>query len=176
MRSQQNIFRSRASVSLLIFVFAAACAGRTPAPVLPMTRSSEPKLPTTTIVSTSAVTVLSNPLDLREANVLGVDFEELETGLYRFDVTLIHDDDGESPRYADRWVVEDLDGNPFGERILLHAHGNLPFTRSATLEIPEGIKTVVVRGHDQLHGFGGQALELDLHSGQIRMIDDVDGP
>ena len=108
--------------------------------------------------------------------MLGVEFEVLENDQYRFDVTLIHDDDGESPRYADRWVVEDLYGNQLGERILLHAHGNLPFTRSATLEIPEGIETVVIRGHDQLHGFGGQSLELNLQSGQIKFIEDVDEP
>ena len=101
-------------------------------------------------------------LDLREANVIAVTYEAISPGEVRFDVTLIHDDDAEAPSFADRWFVEDLEGNMLGERILAHSHGTQPFTRSATIHIPSGINIVIVRGHDQLHDLGGQSMRVDL--------------
>lgn len=108
-------------------------------------------------------------LDLREAHVLEVDFTGTG-GSYRFDVTLIHDDDGESG-YADWWQVETLDGTQLGRRTLLHAHGSRPFTRSESISIPTSIDVVVVRGHDQNHGYGGTAMVVDLRTGKTRAID-----
>jgi len=111
-------------------------------------------------------------LDLQEANVLDVRFEKLDNYKVRFDVTLLHDDDGESPSFADSWQVEDLDGNIRGERILAHSHGTAPFTRSATILIPEGIDSVIVRGHDMEHGFGGQAALVNITTGEIHFFDE----
>lgn len=56
------------------------------------------------------------------------------------------------------------DGDTLGVRELLHHHANeQPFTRSLTgVEIPPGVRTVIVQGRDQEHGYGGQALEVDL--------------
>lgn len=110
--------------------------------------------------------------DLKEANVVDVSFTALGEGKYRFDVTLVHDDEGEAPSFADRWVVEDLTGNVLGERVLLHAHGNAPFTRSETVFIPASVSMVIIRGHDALHGFGGQAIQLDLKDGSKSLIHD----
>ena len=117
-------------------------------------------------------TPIPSDLDLQEANVLGVRFEKLDEYKYRFDVTLLHDDDGESPSFADSWQVEDLDGNVLGERILAHSHGTIPFTRSATILIPEGIDLVIVRGHDMEHGFGGQAALVNMTTGEVRFFDE----
>ena len=39
------------------------------------------------------------------------------------------------------------------------------FTRSHLIMIPNGIDYVVVRGHDQTHGYGGQAIVLELSTG-----------
>ncbi len=114
-------------------------------------------------------------LDLQEANVLDVRFEKLDEYNYRFDVTLLHDDDGESPSFADSWQVEDLDGIILGERILAHSHGTTPFTRSATILIPEGIDLVIVRGHDMEHGFGGQAALVNMTTGEIHFFDEAAG-
>lgn len=107
------------------------------------------------------------PLDLRYANVIEVEFERLEGRRYRFDVTLYHDDDGEAPAYADAWQVEDLEGNVLGVRELLHGHSTRPFTRSEVIEIPAEIEVVIVRGHDQTHGFGGQIMRVELRSGEV---------
>ncbi len=107
-------------------------------------------------------------LDLREANVVGVEFED-SGGSYAFDVTLQHNDDGEEG-YANWWQVERLDGSQLGRRDLLHAHSNQPFTRSETIDVPEGVACVVVRGHDQTHGYGGRATLVNLETGATRGV------
>ncbi|MFO8065493.1 MAG: hypothetical protein ACQETQ_08410 [Spirochaetota bacterium] len=108
-------------------------------------------------------------LDLQEANVTSVDFEQSGGERYRFNVTLIHDDDGESG-YANWWQVETLDGEQLGRRELLHAHGTQEFTRSETINIPQGTTEVVVRGHDQTHGYGGQALIVNVETGDSERV------
>ena len=76
-------------------------------------------------------------------------------GIYRFDVTLLHADEGWD-HYADAWEVLDPDGNILATRILAHPHINeQPFTRSLTgVEIPDGLKEVIIRGRDSVHGIG----------------------
>lgn len=110
---------------------------------------------------------MPDQLDLRFANVTDVAFERVGENLYRFDVTLYHDDEGEAPQYADAWQVEDLDGEVLGVRQLLHSHGTQPFTRSQTIELPPEVERVIVRGHDMAHGFGGQAIEVELLTGEL---------
>jgi|AntRauTorcE11898_2_1112593.scaffolds.fasta_scaffold21523_2 hypothetical protein len=107
-------------------------------------------------------------LDLREANVVGVGVSETDSGI-RFDVTLIHDDDGEDG-YANWWIVETLDGEELGRRDLAHAHGTREFTRSETVSIPGNVECVVVRGHDQTHGYGGKAALVSVSSGSTRFL------
>ncbi|KXA95041.1 hypothetical protein AKJ37_07105 [candidate division MSBL1 archaeon SCGC-AAA259I09] len=108
-------------------------------------------------------------LDLREANVVDVEIEKLN-GSYKFDVTLYHDDDDEDG-YANWWQVETLGGEELGRRDLAHAHGAQEFTRSQTIEIPQEAKYVVVRGHDQIHGYGGQVIIVNLRTSQSEKID-----
>lgn len=110
----------------------------------------------------------SGELDLREANVTAVSFRK--TGdTYRFDVTLIHDDEGESG-YANWWQVETLSGEQLGRRTLLHPHGTREFTRSEMIRVPADIEEVVVRGHDQTHGYGGQAMIVNLRRGESEAV------
>lgn len=103
-------------------------------------------------------------LDLREANVVAVTFSEEEEGTYNFDVTLYHDDNGEDG-YANWWQVESLDGDCLGRRVLTHAHGTQRFTRSETIETGDR-NCVVVRGHDQTHGYGGRAVVVNLETAE----------
>jgi hypothetical protein len=114
-------------------------------------------------------TPASDTLDFREANVVDVAFEERDDA-YAFDVTLHHDDDGEEG-YANWWQVERLDGEQLGRRELLHAHSQQPFTRSETIDVPGDVTCVVVRGHDQTHEYGGQAMLVDIDSGGMRGVD-----
>lgn len=108
-------------------------------------------------------------LDLREANVVGVEWEGGPGAEIDFSVTLHHDDDGESG-YANWWQIERLDGERVGRRELLHAHGTRPFTRSDTFAVDADATCVVVRAHDQTHGYGGRAMLLDLESGETRGV------
>jgi hypothetical protein len=124
---------------------------------------------TTTADGTVGDTTTPNALDLREANVVGVTFETQGDGRYRFDVTLVHDDEGEDG-YANWWQVETTAGDRLGRRELLHAHGTREFTRSETISVPEGVTRVVVRGHDRTHGYGGQAMVVELDSGETRAV------
>ena len=127
---------------------------------------------TGTAAGTSTMTDDSTPedeLDLREANVTRVELSR-DGGRVTFDVTLFHDDDGEDG-YANWWQVERLDGTRVGRRVLTHPHGTKPFTRSDTYEIPDDVTCVVVRGHDQTHGYGGQVGLVDLASGAVELVD-----
>lgn len=134
--------------------------------------SSRPPVRTVTATPTavgtaSARTTVTLDLDLREANVMAVSFER-ENGEVSFDVTLYHDDDGESG-YANWWQVETLAGDRIGRRELAHAHGTREFTRSDRLDIPDGTVWVMVRGHDQEHGYGGRAMLVNLENGENRV-------
>ncbi|WP_280584973.1 hypothetical protein [Halorubrum sp. Boch-26] len=112
----------------------------------------------------------ADELDLQEANVVDVGSEATDGG-YAFDATLHHDDDGEEG-YANWWQVERLDGTRIGRRELLHAHSEQPFTRSETVAIPDDdVTRVVVRGHDQTHGYGGVAALVALDDGSVRFVD-----
>jgi len=113
-------------------------------------------------------------LDLREANVVDVAFEPADDG-YAFDVTLHHDDDGEEG-YANWWQVERLDDTRLGRRDLLHAHSEQPFTRSETVAVPDDATCIVVRGHDQTHGYGGIAALVDLGAEAVRGVDQGPDP
>ncbi len=113
-------------------------------------------------------TVGTADLDLREANVVDVAVER-EGSSVSFDVTLHHDDDGESG-YANWWQVETVDGQRLGRRELTHAHSNQPFTRSGSFDIGENVSCVVVRGHDQTHEYGGQSMVVALESATTRAV------
>jgi hypothetical protein len=126
---------------------------------------------TSTPTPVGAETATDGGLDLREANVTAVEVSESGSGgNYRFDVTLYHDDDGEDG-YANWWDVETRDGERLGRRELLHPHGTREFTRSTTVEIPDDVDCVVVRGHDETHGFGGRAMLVNHRTGATRAVD-----
>ena len=98
-----------------------------------------------------------------EVDVVSVDARQGADGNWTFSVTLRHDDEGWD-HYADRWDVVGPDGTVYGERVLLHPHVNeQPFTRSLSgIEIPDGVTSVTVRGHDKVHGLGGTELAVDI--------------
>lgn len=81
---------------------------------------------------------------------------------FRFSVTVKHADEGWD-HYVNRWEVLDEAGNVLGKRILAHPHvQEQPFTRSATISIPEGVKSVSVRAHDSVDGYGGREMVVKL--------------
>ncbi len=84
-------------------------------------------------------------------------------GGWSFDVTVEHGDSGWD-HYADAWRVVGPDGAVYGTRTLYHPHvGEQPFTRSLSgVAIPAGVAAVTVEAHDNVHGWGGAAIEVAL--------------
>ncbi|MCB9079752.1 MAG: hypothetical protein H6631_19275 [Anaerolineaceae bacterium] len=109
-----------------------------------------------------AVVSAGNP-DLDYAQVVFVSATQSSDGTWRFDTTVRHNDQGWDD-YADAWQVVDLDGTVLGERILLHPHDTeQPFTRSQSgIAIPDDVTQVIVQAKDNVEGFGGQVVVVDL--------------
>ncbi len=83
---------------------------------------------------------------------------------YLFEVSLEHADEGPE-HYADRWEVWTPDGKTLLEtRVLRHPHvEEQPVTRSLSgVDIPEGVKQVVIRAHDTKHGDSPNTLLVTL--------------
>jgi hypothetical protein len=98
-----------------------------------------------------------------EVDVEAVSYKQAADGSYRFDVTLRHADAGWD-HYADRWDVLTPAGEIIATRTLHHPHvDEQPFTRSLSgVKIPDSVSQVVVRGHDSVHGYGGEEKRVDL--------------
>ncbi len=98
-----------------------------------------------------------------EADVVDVKLTPTSDGIFRFDVTVRHADEGWE-HYADAFEVVAPDGSVLGTRVLLHPHvDEQPFTRSLTgISIPDEVTEVTVRAHDSVHGYGGQELTVTI--------------
>ncbi len=85
------------------------------------------------------------------------------SGAFSFDVTLKHGDTGWD-HYADRWDVVAPDGTVLGSRVLYHPHvDEQPFTRGLSgVSVPDGVKEVIIRAHDKVHGNSAAALTVTL--------------
>lgn len=67
-------------------------------------------------------------------------------------------------RYADAWRVLAPDGTELGVRELAHDHASeQPFTRTLSgVVVPAGVDVVTVEGRDQVNGWGGATVEVEL--------------
>ncbi|MCF6305593.1 MAG: hypothetical protein L3J33_09490 [Rhodobacteraceae bacterium] len=108
------------------------------------------------------IALISIATSASEVEVLDVTATQ-SGGIWRFDVTLRHDDTGWD-HYADGWRVLSMDGAELGTRVLVHPHVNeMPFTRSlGGVEIPEGMTRVLVVAKDNLGDWGTQNYEVNL--------------
>ena len=96
-------------------------------------------------------------------DVIGAQATQDADGTWTFSATLSSPYDTPE-RYADAWRVVGPDGEVYGVRELLHDHANeQPFTRSQSgIEIPAGVTEVTVDGRDQLNGWGGQSVTVEI--------------
>jgi hypothetical protein len=96
-------------------------------------------------------------------NVVSARVQTRVADIFDFDVTVssLYDT---PKRYADALRVMGKDGVVFGERKLLHDHGEeQPFTRDLYgVNIPTGIRAVVIQARDQQYGYGGKTVEVVL--------------
>jgi len=99
----------------------------------------------------------------RYPDVVSAKVQQRAPDTFDFDVTVSSPYDTPA-RYADAFRVMGQDGAVFGERKLLHDHGNeQPFTRDLHgVRIPPGIRVVVIQARDQRYGYGGKTVEVVL--------------
>lgn len=98
-----------------------------------------------------------------EADVLIATAQKQSDGSYRISATVRRDDTGWD-HYADAFDVSLPDGTVLGTRVLHHPRETeQPFTRSLSgIQVPAGVKTVIVRAHDKVHGYGSKEFRLNL--------------
>ncbi len=98
-----------------------------------------------------------------EADVVEVKIIATEAGIYQFDVTVSHRDEGWD-HYANKWEIVGSDGTVIDTRILHHPHvQEQPFTRSLSgVKISAKYTTVTVRAHDSVHEYGGRVVTTDV--------------
>lgn len=84
-------------------------------------------------------------------------------GAFTFDVTISSPYDS-AERYADGWRVLGEDGEEYATMELGHDHASeQPFTRSQSgVELPDGVTTVEVEGHDTANGYGGDTVTVEV--------------
>ena len=111
---------------------------------------------------------IANSADLDYAQVVFVKVVQQERNLWRFEVTVSHNDDGWD-HYANAWqVVNPKDSSVIAERVLAHPHvEEQPFTRSlGNVDIPNKMSHVIVRAKCNIHDFGGREVLVDLIAGE----------
>jgi hypothetical protein len=99
-------------------------------------------------------------------DVVAPDPTTLSTTTTRVAVTLSSPYDTPA-RYADAIRVRSTDATTiYGTLKLGHGHATeQPFTRTLTgLQIPTGVTTVIVEGHDHVNGWGGRTLTVQVTS------------
>ena len=129
------------------------------------------------LFSIASASLLSAPYALAgEADVIKVKAQENTKGLWRFSVTVRHDDTGWE-HYANNWEVLSPDGEVIATRVLAHPHiHEQPFTRNLSgIKIPDDLTSVLVRARDSVHGYGGVMISLDLKSGEMKIVQAHEG-
>jgi hypothetical protein len=103
-----------------------------------------------------------NP-EQKHPDVIDVKVQSRGNNRFDFDVTLSSPYDTPQ-RYADAFKVTGAKGELFGERTLFHDHQTeQPFTRDLYgVQIPVGVRVVIVQGRDQKHGYGGKTMQVTL--------------
>ncbi|MEA1904206.1 MAG: hypothetical protein U9N56_11870 [Actinomycetota bacterium] len=145
----------------LLLVIAGCAADTDPPAATAAVEDTTPTQPTNT--TTEATTTTSSDGTELFPDVIDVVITPSGDGTYRIDTTLSSPYDSPA-RYADAWRVKSADGTAYGVRELAHDHaGEQPFTRSLSgVEIPADVTAVIVEGRDQVSGWGGQTVEIDL--------------
>lgn len=115
------------------------------------------------LISAAILCLLPVAAAAGEADVVTATAVRQSPGVYRFDVTVRHADEGWD-HYADKWDVLAPDGTVLGTRVLYHPHETeQPFTRSLSgVKVPAGVTEVRLRAHDNVHKYGGVEITVSL--------------
>lgn len=98
-----------------------------------------------------------------QPKVIAADASPNGDGSYTVSATIRHGDTGWD-HYVDNFEVLSPDGTLLERRVLYHPHvDEQPFTRSVGgVKVPSGIKKVIVRAHDKVHGYGEVTVTVTL--------------
>ncbi len=146
---------SRLAAALCASVLAVALSGC----------GSSDDAPATTEGSTSAGSSSADAAEMFP-DVVKAELTAEGGGTFSLDVTMSSPYDS-ADRYADGWRVVGPDGTELGTHMLTHDHASeQPFTRTQSdLKIPDGLDTVTVEGRDQVSGYGGKTVQVEVPSG-----------
>ena len=115
------------------------------------------------LILVALLSVFTTAVRADVADVISAQATQSRDGTWRVDATIAHADTGWD-HYANGFEVLTPDGTLLATRVLHHPHVNeQPFTRSVSVTIPAGIKQVIVRAQDSVHGQGGAQLTIDLN-------------
>ena len=113
------------------------------------------------LLSILTACLLAAPAFAHDPEILGVSVEKV-SGKHRFDVTILHPDTGWD-HYADGWEVLDAAGKRLAYRLLHHPHVNeQPFTRSLSVDLPEGTREIFIRAHCSVDGWNKDTYRVTL--------------
>lgn len=119
--------------------------------------------PTTTPSPTASVSGSNSEADVvKFPDVLSAT-ADCSGDLCSFNVTISSPYDT-AERYADGWRILAPDGTVLGEHKLGHDHRTeQPFTRTQPdVTVPESVDSVTVQGRDQVYGYGGTTVDVDV--------------
>ena len=113
------------------------------------------------ITSCLVACCLATAATAHEPAILDVQVEK--SGMsWRVDVTIEHPDTGWD-HYADGWEVLDAAGKRLAYRLLHHPHVNeQPFTRSLSVDLPEGTREIFIRAHCSVDGWNKDTYRVTL--------------
>ena len=108
------------------------------------------------------ITTATNNVAADDAKIVDVKISSKGDRTYSVSVTIEHPDTGWD-HYANSWDVLDEKGELIGSRVLAHPHVNeQPFTRSLSVKIPAGVKTITIVAADSLHGDNEQTFDIEV--------------
>ncbi|WP_085447216.1 hypothetical protein [Magnetofaba australis] len=104
------------------------------------------------------------PAQADAPRIVDAQASRLDTGAWRFDVTVRHADSGWD-HFADGWEILATDKTTvLARRTLYHPHVNeQPFTRSLSpVQLDKEVSQIFIRVHDKRHGYGEALYSLTL--------------
>ncbi len=145
------------AVALAGLLVLTGCASDTPGSATPDTAPAATSAPVPTTGAPSDVS------DALFPDVLAATATMSGEGTWVFSATVSSPYDSPG-RYADAWRVLAPDGTELGVRELAHDHASeQPFTRTLSgVVVPSGVDVVTVEGRDQVNGWGGATVEVEL--------------